>query len=81
MAEKKVAARSQVVAKLAYQLFLGFPVEVDDDVAAEDDILHFGQPEVVIHEVEAAEGHHVPQIRGDAHHGVALVFAFQQILN
>ena len=55
MAQKQISVRGKVATELVEQFFLGRPVEIDDDVAAEYDVLGFSQTEVVFKQIEVLE--------------------------
>jgi hypothetical protein len=66
VADKEVTAGDQVVRQLPDDVSLGLPVEVDHDVAAEDDGVTVGQGVVVVHQVELAEADAGAEFGGDA---------------
>ncbi len=51
MAEEKISAIHEIAGKFPHESFLGFFIEIDDDVAAKNDIDFFGQAKFIIHEV------------------------------
>jgi hypothetical protein len=55
MAEKQVPARLEMTAEIVDDLFLGRPIEVDEHVAAEDNIHPVLDTIPVLKEIEASE--------------------------
>src|ERR1022692_1204811 len=53
MACEEISARSELPCKFLKKPDLCRPIEVDDDVPAEDDLRRLGQAEVRVHEVNA----------------------------
>ena len=79
MAHEDIAMRRHVVDEFVQQRFLGRPVEVDDDVPAENHVEPFPQPETVVHEIKALKSNLRPQFGHDPHQAAAPVLAPQQV--
>ena len=65
--------------QLLQNLLLRGPVEVDDHVAAEDDIRLLLQPIVGVHEIETAKLNQVPQLGNNSHLLRTAVAAAQEV--
>lgn len=77
VAHENVAAGPQFSAQAIEYLFLRGPFEIDDDVAAENEVHQFVGCQV-LHQIVPCEPDHGPQPRHDAHPGPGCVFASEQ---
>src|ERR1035441_9295284 len=75
MAREKVTTRGKMPADFTDHRFLRSPVEIDHDIAEENDIEDIPEAIVVIHEVERVESNLAAQFRNDSNQRFGLVAA------
>ncbi len=79
MSCKEVSPRRKMHAELSCQLSLGFPVEIDHDVSAEDDVELIGEGKIRVHEVETPETDLRSQFRPYAYKTLSVTFAPEEV--
>ena len=65
MAQERISLRNKVSCKLLKNLLLRLTIEVDDDVATENNVGLLRKPIVGVHKVEPAELHMIAQFGDD----------------
>lgn len=79
MPKENISSGGKVVDQFAQKTLLGRSIEVNDDVATENDIKGFLEAEVRCHEVQPAKTHHGAQLRDNANLPHSWIFGFEQV--